>query len=309
MVWRSAFRVVGATTIVGLAFSALLASGCGQKQASAPPMATPSLTLSRDKVPLGGPVDLTYKFVVAGDAAFTQNYRVMAHVVDPNEELMWTDDHDPPVPTSAWKPGQTIEYTRTVFVPVYPYVGEATIQVGLYSPQSNQPRVPLVGDDVGQRAYKVARLQLAPQSDAVFSVFKDGWHPPEAAEHNAMVEWHWTKKVATLAVRNPKKDSVLYLDLDNPGGIFDEPQRVTVSTARAGAGAGTILDQFTVTPKQPEILRKIALSAAVLGNDENVDLRIDVDKTFVPNRLSPTSKDPRELGVRVFHAVVVEPSR
>ncbi len=57
----------------------------------------------------------------------------MVHVVDTDDELMWTDDHEPPTPTTQWKPGQTIEYTRTVFVPVYPYVGDATIQLGLYS--------------------------------------------------------------------------------------------------------------------------------------------------------------------------------
>jgi hypothetical protein len=296
-------RLIRTVALVSVGLAGLSASACRQKKESAPPMATPSIALSRDRVPLGGPVDITYKFVVANDAKFTQNYRVMVHVVDPNEELMWTDDHDPPVATTAWTPGQTVEYTRTVFVPVYPYVGEATIQVGLYAP--NQPRVPLVGEDVGQRAYRVGRLQLAPQSDAVFSVFKDGWHPPEVADHNAMVEWHWTKKVATLAVRNPKKDSVLYLDLDNPGGVFEEPQQVTVSMVSTAA---TKLDQFTLTPKH-EILRKIALPATALGADDTAEVRIEVDKTFVPSRLSPSSKDPRELGVRVFHAVVAEASR
>ena len=301
MIRPSNFCAIGATALLGAALCGVAASGCRQKS-TAPPMATPSVTLSRDKVPLGGPVDITYKFVVAPGAAFTQNYRVMVHVVDPNEELMWTDDHDPPTPTSAWKPGQTVEYTRTVFVPVYPYVGDATIQIGLYS-QPNQPRVPLAGEDVGQRAYKVGRLQLAPQSDTVLSVFKDGWHPAETAEHNAAVEWRWTKKVATLAVKNPKKDSVLYLELDNPGGVFEETQQVTVTT-----GTGAPLDQFALTPKNV-MLRKIPLSAAALGTDETVDLRIAVDKTFVPNRLSPASKDPRELGVRVFHAVVVAPAQ
>ena len=133
-------------------------------------------------------------------------------------------------------------------------------------------------------------------------MYKDGWHPAEQAEHNATVEWHWSKKVATIAVRNPKRDCVLYLDLDNPGGVFDEPQQVTVSAG------GTRLDRFTLTPKQP-ILRRIALPASAMGGDDNVDVRIEVDKTFVPNRLSPSSKDPRELGIRVFHAVVVDPSR
>ena len=290
-------RSLGATAFFGLALAAVSISSCSRKEAAAPPMATPSVTLSRDKVPLGGPVDITYKFVVAPDAKFAQDYRVLVHVVDPNEELMWTDDHDPPVPTKEWKPGQTVEYTRTVFVPIYPYVGEASIQVGLYS-VSNGPRVPLAGEDAGQRAYRVGRVQLAPQSEAVFSVFKDGWHPAEQAEHNATVEWHWTKKAASLAVRNPKTDSVLYLELDNPGGIFDEGQQVTVSIGP------NKLDQFTLAPKVL-VLRKIALPAAALGSDESVDVRIEVDKTFVPSRLSSASKDPRELGVRVFHAVVV----
>ncbi len=301
MLQRSAFGVIHSTALIGVCVAGLLMSGCRQKSQPAPPMATPSVTLSRDKVPLGSPIDITYKFVVANDASFKQDYRVMVHVVDPNEELMWTDDHEPPTPTSGWKPGQTIEYTRTVFVPVYPYVGEATIQIGLYA-QPNQPRVPLAGDDVGQRAYKVGRLQLAPQSEAVFSVFKDGWHPAEQAEHNPTVEWRWTKKAAILAVRNPKRDSILYLELDNPGGVFEEPQQVTVSTG------SVMLDQFTLTPKRV-VLRKIAIPATAMAADENVDVRIEVDKTFVPNRLSPTSKDPRELGVRVFHAVIVEPSR
>jgi len=295
-------RAIRVAVCAGTVLSGALASSCGQTEKSAPPMATPSVSLSRDKVPLGGPVDITYKFVVAADAKFTQNYRVMVHVVDPNEELMWTDDHDPPIPTSEWKPGQTVEYMRTVFVPVYPYVGEATIQLGLYSKPS-EPRLPLSGDDAGQRAYRVGRVQLAPQSEAVFSVFKEGWHPAEQAEHNAMVEWHWTKKSATLAVRNPRKDSVLYLELDNPGGIFEEPQQVTVSIG------ATMLDQFTLTPRKPALLRRVALPVASLGTDENVDIRIEVDKTFVPSKLSATSKDPRELGVRVFHAAVVEPSR
>jgi hypothetical protein len=39
------------------------------------------------------------------------------------------------------------------------------------------------------------------------------------------------------------------------------------------------------------------------------ELRIAVDKTFVPAlQPNPTNKDPRELGVRVFHAFV-EPKK
>ncbi len=260
-------------------------------------MATPSVTLARPSAPLGSPLDITYKFVVAPDAHFEQDYRVMVHVVDISDELIWTDDHNPPTPTTQWKPGQTVEYVRTIFVPIRPYVGEATIQIGLYT-TATQKRAPLNGEDVGQRAYKVAKLQLLPQSENVLVVFKEGWHPAEGADHNASVEWQWTKKDATLTFKNPRRDSTLYLDTDNPGSVFHESQVVQLSIG------GQPIAQFTITPGQ-QVLKKIFLTAAQLGGGDNVELQISVDKTFVPALMpGATSKDPRELGIRVFHAFV-----
>ena len=103
-----------------------------------------------DSVTLRVALEITYRFEVAADARFSEDYRVFAHVVDTDGEQMWTDDHDPPTPTSQWKPGQVIEYTRTVFVPIFPYVGEATNQLGLHSPKNkNEPRLPLNGESSG----------------------------------------------------------------------------------------------------------------------------------------------------------------
>lgn len=288
------FAVLGIAVLVA---GATATAGCRRKEAPAPPVATPGATLTHDKAPLGSPLDITYKFVVANDAHFNQDYRVMVHVVDADEQLIFAFDHNPPVPTSQWKPGQTVEYTKTVFIPIYPYVGEASIQLGLYS-TADQKRQPLAGEDVGQRAYKVARLQLQPQTENVFTLFKDGWHPAEVAEHNATVEWQWTKKDATLAFKNPIKDCVFYLDVDNPGSVFNETQQVQVSLA------GEVVDQFALNPKQPD-LRKIPLKAAQLGVSDMAELKISVDKTYVPASMPASgSKDPRELGIRVFHAFV-----
>jgi hypothetical protein len=271
-----------------------MAAGCRKQEPPAPPVASPSIRINHDKAPLGSPIEITYKFVVQDTGAIDQDYRVMVHVVDTDEELMWTDDHNPPVPTTAWKQGQQIEYTRTVFVPIYPYIGDASIEVGLYS-TTNQKRLPLAGEDVGKRAYRVGRVQLTPQTENVFTVFKDGWHPAEVAEHNASVEWQWTKKQATLLFKNPKKDSLFYLDLDNT--MLNEPQQVQVSLG------GQAVDRFSLGPKK-EMLRKIPLPAARLGSVDMAELEVSVDKTFVPALLDPNSKDPRELGVRVFHAFV-----
>ena len=106
--------------------------GCGRKETPNRAVATPTLTLSKERVPIGSPLTLTYKFVVAPNAKFDKDYWVFVHFLDPKGEQMWTDDHLPPMPTTTWKPGETIEYTRTVFVPNYPYIGRRLVRLGLY---------------------------------------------------------------------------------------------------------------------------------------------------------------------------------
>jgi hypothetical protein len=280
-----------------LLIAASFLTGCRRTDSPSLALATPSVILNRDRAPAGSPLEITYKFVVADDAKFDQDYRVMVHVVDTDEELMWTDDHNPPVPTTQWKAGQTVEYTRTVFVPIFPYVGDAGIYIGLYS-KADQKRALLRGQDMGQRAYKVGTINLLPQTENLFTVFKEGWHPAEVADSSAAVEWQWTKKEGTLAFKNPKKDAVLYLDLDSPGKALHGPQQVQVIMG------GQTLDSFTLQPDEA-VLRKVALPAARMGTAELTELQVTVDKTFVPALISNSnSKDKRELGVRVFHAFV-----
>lgn len=286
---------VGLCAVAGLALAGV---GCSREASPTPPVATPSVVVNHERAPAGSPLEMTYKFVVANDAQFAEDYRVFVHVVDTDEELMWNDDHTPPTPTSQWKPAQTVEYTRTIFVPVFPYVGEASIQVGLHSLKDGR-RLTLVGEDAGQQAYKVARLQLLPQTDNLFTVFKDGWHPAEAAAHDASVQWQWTKRQATLAFKNPKKDAVLYLEADSPGADLHGPQRVQVTMG------AQVVEEFTLAPTDQRELRKIRLPASVMGEAELAELQLVVDGAFVPMAASGgSSKDPRELGIRVFHAFV-----
>ena len=280
-----------------LVAAAGLSSACGEAAPAEPPVATPAVRPNHTRAPAGSPLELTYSFVVGQDAKIPGDYRGMMHVVDTDEELMWTDDHNPPVPTSAWKPGQTIEYTRTTFVPVFTYVGSATLHMGLYS-TTDQQRLPLAGEDVGQRAYKVGSIELLPQTENLFTMFKDGWHPAETAGYNSTVGWQWTKKQATLAFKNPRKDSAFYLELDSPGADLHGAQQVQVSLG------GQTVDRFTLMPNELQ-LRKITLTTEQLGTVDMAELQIAVDKSFVPAVVNPSaSKDPRELGVRVFHAFV-----
>jgi hypothetical protein len=276
----------------------VLVGGCGRTQQTETPLVTPTVTLARPDAAIGTPLEMTYRFVVAGAApSFAEEDTVFVHFLDSDGELMWTDDHQPPVPTTEWKPGQTIEYSRTMFVPKFPYSGETAVVVGLYSPQSGA-RVPMAGQTKGQREYRVATFNLHPQTDNLYVVFKDGWHETEVAEDASGLEWQWSKKSATLAFRNPQRDVVLYFQCDQPAKALGSPQQVEL---RIGAA---VVDAFALAPGKPE-LRKVDLTGAQLGTGETVEVTVAVDRTFVPATTPQLkSTDARELGIRVFRAYV-----
>jgi hypothetical protein len=280
-------RPLCAAVLVALA----CASACGRKQEGEPAVATPSLTLNKDRVPIGSAVTLTYKFQIAPGASFDKNYYVFTHVLDPEGEQMWTDDHLPPTPTTSWKPGQTVEYKRTVFVPNYPYIGPAVVRLGLYDMTSGR-RLVLKAEEASRREYVVARFQVLPSSDNIFLIYKDGWHPAEVDAKNPSLEWQWTKKTALLAFQNPKKDCTFYFEYDGRTDLFNPPQQVTIKI-----GDQTIA-QFPADAKTAT-LKTFPLSAAQLGSADMVNMSIQVDRTFAPG-----GGDSRELGIRVFHAYV-----
>ncbi len=283
--------------LAGLLIAAATLVGCGGSEDTAPAQGALAVQLSRPRVALGSPVEVTYRFTVASDAGPLGNRKVFAHFVDADGEQMWTDDHDPPTPTSTWKPGQTVEYSRTVFAPVYPYVGQAKIIGGLYDTGSGE-RVRLSGTEAGSRAYELAQLELLPQTENIFLIFKDGWHAVETAGDNSMVEWQWTRKEATITFRNPRRDAVLFFQADNPGKAATAARQVEI---RLG---DQVLQTVTLSAAEMPV-HKIPISAAAMGAGEMVELRLVVDQTFVP-ALEPgaTGNDPRELGARVFHAFV-----
>ena len=276
-----------------------VAVGCSRGTDSAPPIATPTVTLSKSVAAIGGPLEITYRFAVAPDApALTDDYWVFVHFLDSGGELMWTDDHDPATPTRQWKAGSTIEYARTIFVPKFPYVGPATVEVGLFSPR-NGDRLPLAGQSEGMRSYRVASFDMRLDSDPLAVVFNDGWYDTEVDPEGVGREWQWSRKEATLSFRNPKRAVRLYLQADQPvAEAFTEPQHIET---RIG---DTVVDTFALPPGGSQ-LRRVEIPVAQLGETDTIEMRISVDKTFVPAAV-PTLKsaDPRELGIRVFRAFV-----
>lgn len=279
----------------------LLAGGaaCG-KADSAPPVATVSLSLNKEKIPVGAVVDLTYRFQVANDAKISGDYRVFSHLNRDDGTMIWSDDHDLPdeLRTSRWKPGQVVEYTRTRFIPILSYLGRATIEVGLYR---DDARLPLAGPDASdrdspERAYKVATLDLLPSSESIQVYRLSGWHQPEYAPEDPTLDWQWTQKSATLSLRNPKRNLTLYLEFDTRSDLFaPKPQQVNVY-------AGPALVATFPADSQDLTLRRVPVTAAQLGDGEMATFRIEVDRTFVPARHPNAGPDLRELGIRVYHA-------
>jgi hypothetical protein len=291
--------LVSACVLLALVVTATMAAaGCSEAEDTTPPVGSMQVSLSRPKVALGSPVEVTYKFTLNQDAPNLGPRRVFVHFLDADEELMWTDDHDPPTPTSEWKPGQTVEYTRTMFIPSYPYVGAAKVAAGVYS-TTNNDRLKLSNEDRGDRSYKVADFELLPQTENIFVIFKDGWHPAEVVTEGAgRTEWQWTKKDATIAFRNPKRDVTLVLQVDNPAAGPNTAQQLGVLIGDQP------LTTIPLSTANAPVL-KFPVTAAQLGAGDMVEMKFTADKTFVPALdASMKSGDPRELGARVFHVFI-----
>ena len=287
--------------IAGLAI-ALTSIAC-DRGTPPPPIASASLSIGKPRLPLGAPVDITYRFELLPSASINGDYRVLVHVKNAAGDVLWQDDHDPPQPTSTWKSGQAVEYTRTRFVPVVPYLGDATIEVGLYR---EDERLPLQGPsppseaEAFSRSYKVGTLHLLPTSESVFVIYKTGWHPDEFSTDNPSISWKWMQKTGVLSVRNPRKDVTLFLEYDARPDLFgDGPQHVTIAV---GDQPVTTFAASSLTPA----LVRVPISMAQLGAADMTDIRIDLDKTFVPAKLPAGGKDARELGMRVYHVFVEE---
>lgn len=288
-------QVIVVAALIGLAI------GCS-KPVDLPPVANVAFTASRTRVAIGSPVDLTYKFEVLPNAAINGDYTVFVHLIDARGDMIWTDDHDPPVKTSQWKPGQTIgPYTRTRFIPPFRYIGQVSVVIGLYKPGGDE-RLVLSSSASEERfakvrEYKIGELEILPAMDNVR--FGSGWYDLDGDPSTPDNRWRWTKQSAAITLRNPKSDVTFYLESAARTGAFSTPQTVTI------VANGQPVTTFAADNAE-RVVRRIPISAAQLGTGDIVEIRIDVDRTFNPSTLPVRSLDNRDLGLLVFN-LYVEP--
>ncbi len=259
------------------------------------PVAVVTLQLDRKVVPLGGPVKMAIQFVVSPDLKpLEEDLWVMVHFLDVNGDMMWAADHEPSVPTSQWQPGQTISYTRRERIPMYPYVGDSIVTVGLYSPATGE-RWALTGDSIGEKAYRATSVAIAPQAESSFVYYQDGWHGNET-DPETKVMWRWTTEKASFSFRNPRSDAVFYLELSGRFDYFETPQEVEIRIGEQ------VIYEIRLDSLENQF-HEIPLGVAQLGDADSVTIDLYVDQTFVPESVSGgLSADLRSLGARVFYA-------
>jgi len=293
-------QLFGLLSAAAIASSIAAIAGCGGEKARESRPITPSVSFNKPRAPIGSPVEITYRFEVGPDAEpIEKDYNLFVHFLDSHDALLFTDDHQPPEPTSSWKAGATVEYKRTFFIPLYPYLGTAPVKVGLYVPETGE-RLGLAGPGDGNLAYQVAQIELLDQKENIFLVYKEGWHQLENQPENRNIEWQWTKKEAVCSFRNPKKDSVLFLEADTNVNATEGPKQVSIWIGQ------NQIDSFAIESRDP-ILKKIAIPAAALGTEDWVDLRIVNGQSFVP-KAKGMGADDRELGLRVYHLYIESPT-
>ena len=289
--WRTA-------AVVSLAALALLPA-CNRRKPAEVNDIVPKFEVNRPRAPLGSAVEETYTWQVESSAKkLGPEHRAFVHFLDSHKVLLFDDDHVPVPPPAEWEPGKTYTYTRTKFIPIYPYVGDVDVRVGI-QPAGRGERVALKGEDAGLREYSVGKMELLPQTENIFLVYKDGWHNPESSAQNPSLERTWTKKDALVSFKNPKKDIIVYLEADTNFKAFDQPPVLTVAV---GGKSGLV-----VPVENSEVfLKKIRVKAADLGDQEWVDLRLSMNQSFVPKTKGVNASDDRELGLMVYHLYVGE---
>lgn len=262
--------------------------GCSTEHATI----VPKLQINKKSAEMGTPVEVTYSFSTKKDyASLKKDLTVFVHFLDPKGNIRFQDDHQPPKPTSTWRPNGNYNYTRTLFIPKNIPAGEYTVTMGIYAPDTGQ-RIELDSKKYDNREYNMAQLLIEiPPQEPIIQYVK-GWYDPESVPTDVSTHWRWIAKEAIMKVRNPMADALLYFKADGVPERFQESQMVTLTVG------DYVVDTFPINSNQA-FLKKYNIPKDKLGTSKMLEVKVMVDKAFVPAD-DKVSADTRELGLRVY---------
>ncbi len=254
-----------------------------------------SISLPED-VAVGGPIGIVYRWD-PGDSfeTPTSDYMVFVHILGSEGEIISQDDHDPPVPTSQWRVGNTQEYRRWLRLPRSGQSDYVGVRIGLYD-QVGKVAVRWEGE--WETDSPVHWLRLTDHGYRGDPKPGEGWHRLQRSRKDGQV-WHWTREAATAYFENPRRDSVLHLEARSPVPRIGRPQQVRLFLSGTEIASLTISDYV-------RFRESIPVSSQALGSGDLVELRIEVDLTYIPSEIDPGSSDERVLGLQVYDLYLTE---
>jgi hypothetical protein len=251
-------------------------------------------------------VKMDYDFKTGNDfKKIDKDYRVFVHFWRTNsKEMLIQDDHSPVKKTSEWSLSETVTYSRTLFIPQFlnefdiDFEGyeEVKVTVGLYNPDPQTKESPII-------LYE-KKMNIQPASiNAPEIVYNEGWYELETDIKSTAVyekSWRWTSQKGVCIIENPKKASTLIVKGGVNKAVFQD-QKVALKIN------DTILDEFL--PETAYFSQEYVVTPEMMGTNDEFSLKFETDKTFVPAKLDPNSKDNRELGIQVFFLYFREKSK
>ena len=251
-------------------------------------------------------VKMDYDFKTGNDfKKIDKDYRVFVHFWRTNsKEMLIQDDHSPVKKTSEWSLSETMTYSRTLFIPQFlnefdiDFEGyeEVKVAVGLYNPDPQTKESPII-------LYE-KKMNIQPASiNAPEIVYNEGWYELETDIKSTTVyekSWRWTSQKGVCIIENPKKASTLIVKGGVNKAVFQD-QKVALKIN------DTILDEFL--PETAYFSQEYVVTPEMMGTNDEFSLKFETDKTFVPAKLDPNSKDNRELGIQIFFLYFREKSK
>ncbi len=235
--------------------------------------------------------DVQYRWKTGPDfVKLDKDYNVFVHFWH-GTNLLFQDDYVPNPPTSAWRANQDYRIVRRIHIPAFidvfdpQFKGEETLRVavGLYSPYDRSGKSKI---DLYERKLKVT----PPPPDTPEIVYEDGWYDLETNPDSYLKSWRWMGKEARCLIDNPNRDALLVVR----GGINRDAQKDPKITVKIN---DTVLDEFV--PTETFFEKAYEVKKDQLGTKKEFYLTLAVDKTFVPEKVTPGSKDTRELGAQI----------
>jgi len=207
------------------------------------------------------------------------------------ENLLFTDDHNPKTATTQWEPGKEYVYTRKIYIP--PFIDEYSpdfegeeklkISIGFFSSNGGMEKIK-------QKIFEETVSVLPPHLDTPEIRYVEGFYDLEIRPETYLKRWRWTTKTAKCLIDNPRRDFLLIIK----GGIYLEALDEQTLVFKIN---NLTLDEFVA--KDEFFEKSYQIKKDMLGNRDEFQLILSMDKTFVPAKIDPDSTDGRELGLCV----------